>query len=144
MDKLEVVKIKVKPVNYMGCPDDKCKRGVDKETGDPKCNHGLGLIERSFETYSVVDTNDNWYDLKGWGTYKVKEGDTIYGEFVERPWTSKDGKTGTSIDFVIAKPEASVEVAKAELAEAKAEIERLKGFDGKPAVGEIDPDYIPF
>ena len=137
--KVIVEEVYSKPVKYMGCMNDKCKKSKHKD-GTPKCECGLGYVERQFDAFSIKADDENYYQLRGWSTNKVKVGDEIAGEITERPYKNKDGEDRVAYDFNIAKPE---DRALAENEELKAEIARLKGLDNKP-VAELDVDDIPF
>lgn len=73
MKTIKVEKVHSKKIEYS-----------DKDTGEPK----------SFIKYAAACENV-WYELKGFGKDKVKEGDTISGEYSEQDWES-GGKTGTN------------------------------------------------
>jgi hypothetical protein len=139
LEKVEVVEVYSKPVVYKGCMNDKCKKGRNKD-GSPKCECGLGYIDRSFDAFSIKADDENYYQLRGWSTNKVKAGDTIHGEIVERPYKNKDGEDKVAYDFNIAKPE---DQAKAENEELKAEIARMKAENDKSKI-ETDDEIIPF
>ena len=139
MQKLVVVDVMSKPVVYKGCINDKCKKGRNKD-GSPKCECGLGYIDRQFDAFSIKADDENYYQLKGWSTNKVKAGDEIVGTIEEREYTNKEGEKKTAYDFIIAKPEDKFQ---AENEELKAELARLKAQSDKPAA-EIDESDIPF
>ena len=127
-------------IEWQGCP--KCKKKV--------CDHGLPK-QRLTSTVKKVLSDGNYYEVRGWGSKTVEEGQEITGEVTEESYV-KDGETRTSKVITLSKPiSAIVETVCNEMRYLSQEdkenvLEELRDrFNAKPDnSSEINIEDIPF